>query len=184
MFTTLDNDSGIFVTYPNNWENLDTGKDIIAVEFDFYTGQTGQPKDGLGMVVISTADCEIIMEIGWDKENNRIYIGCSDMDSSLLDDPEPDTWYHIMATYDTTTGQVKARLEDQEVVTGEANQGMFPKYFDYTSIMETEIGIDNIVVSAVDEDVLRINTIQNSMFKTKLYPNPAKDLIHIKADKK
>lgn len=180
MFTTTDNDSGIFVTHLNNWDSRDAGKDIIHAEFDFYTGQ---PKDGLGMVVISTEEYDVILEVGWEQESNRLYIGGSNMDEALLESPDPDTWYHISVTYNTITGEVRARIDEQDVVIGSANPGMYPSYFDYTSIMEAGIGIDNIVVSATNTDVLKVTNLQNSVSKSKIYPNPATDLVQIKSDK-
>lgn len=178
--TNEENDSGIFVTHENNWENRNAGNNIFVAEFDYYTGDQ---LDSLGIVVLGTSDFDIIAEIGWDIETEILYLSGAEMFGTLLENPTPNTWYHITTTFNTNTGEIKARVNNEPIVSGFADVELLPEIFDYSSIMGSTIAIDNVVVSAKSTDVLTTGEHSATSKSTRIYPNPVRDNIKISTKK-
>lgn len=174
----IENFSGLFVTQFYDWENRDTGNNILTVEFDFYTGRM---LDGFGMVVIGTEDFDIIIELGWDPFDESIYMYGGELEEVLLDGVEEDTWHHITVTYEVDTGMISGRVDANSVYTIVGNPNKIPAVFDFTSIGESEIGMDNVLVSAQDMDILEVPNFETQMAKVSLYPNPTSGQISIES---
>lgn len=180
MNTTETNDSGIFVTHQNHWDTRSSGNNIIVADFDYYTGIQ---LEGMQIVVVGTEDFDIIMELGWNMQANNLYISGDNIDEILLDNPTPDTWYHFTATYNTETGEIKAKVNNGAVISGTTSSGKAPAIFDFSSFMSSEMGINNILVKATNQDVLATQNHLISTAQTKVFPNPAKEVVHIKSTK-
>lgn len=180
ILSSFENDSGMFVTHLTDWENRDSGNDIVSLSLDFFTGQ---PTEGYGMVVLSSQNYQIAIEIGWDQEMNTLNVVGNEMVITLVDNPTANTWYFIEALYNTQTGEVKARVNGQEALTGMTTANITPHYFDYAAIFETQLGIDNVVVSATNTFDLGVKDLSNSISNTVIYPNPVVDVLHLQTDK-
>lgn len=177
--TPEENYVGIFVTHYNNWTNHEVGNDILEVEFDFYTG--AKVSEGLGMIVISTDEFDEILSVIMAPEDNVIAVFAENLDENLVSNPEPNTWYHIVITYNSTNGEIKARVNDNPVVEGYGTAGLTPNVFDFTSIIESNIGIDNVSVSATEESVLGTSAFEEIPI-VKIFPNPTVSHINIQSN--
>lgn len=181
LHSTMDNDSGMFVYRKNNWEDRDPGKNIVSLSLDFFTGK---PTEGIGLVVLTTENHRIAIEVGWDQEFNTLYVtGGNDMVINLLKEPKLDTWYHIEALYNTETGEVKTRLNNGETLTGMTLPNITPYYLQYASLFASNIGIDNVVVAATDVFELGLNDFQKTATQSVIYPNPVNDVLNIQTNR-
>lgn len=174
------NESGLFVTQYYDWEDRDSGNDILTLEVDFYTGNV---VEGFGMLIIASEDFDIILEMGWDMEEELLYIYSDGEEETLLENATPETWYQFTANYNVETGDVFARVDEENIVHIEAEPLQIPAVFDFTSILASEIGMDNIKLSAEKENFLSTPSFEQTTTQVTLYPNPTSDYINIQSDK-
>lgn len=176
-----DNTSGIFVTHYNNWAQRDANKDILEVSFDLFTGQ--EIIEGVGMIVIATENFEEIVSIVYTTENNAISVYAENFDEILVPNPTPDTWYNLTLTYNSINGEIMIKVDEGPVLIGYSSAGMEPEVFDFTCIIESNLGIDNVSIVATDGSVLsRITKLDNSRF-TNVFPNPVSDVVSLQSGK-
>lgn len=178
--TPDENYAGIFVTHYNDWESRETGNDILEVSFDFYTGQ--EVSEGLGMIVIATDDFDEVLSVAMASEENVIAIFAENLDEALVTNPDPNSWYHITLTYNATNGEIKAQVNDEPVIEGSGVAGLEPNVFDFTSIIESNIGLDNVSVTATNESILAVPEI-NEAVALQVFPNPVISEVHLKSTK-
>ncbi|MBW7848463.1 MAG: T9SS type A sorting domain-containing protein [Bacteroidales bacterium] len=175
-----ENTSGIFVTHYNNWAERDPNKDILEVSFDLFTGQ--EIIEGIGMIVIATENFEEIVSIVYTTENNAISVYAENFDEILVPNPTPDTWYNLSMTYNSITGEIMVRVDEGPVLIGYGTAGMEPEVFDFTCIVESKIGIDNVSLAATDGSVSGIVKMNNSQL-VKVFPNPVSDIAVLHSEK-
>lgn len=159
------------------------GNDIFVVEYDYYTGTNGT--DDVGAVQIYNTDdgYATLMEIGY--SDGALYLADS-FDGIYLDEnASPNTWYHIKVAFDSSTGEIKARVNNGEVLTYDGySAGYYPNEFDVLMVGATTAGFDNISVTATATDpFLAVSNVSKKSFVS-VYPNPTADVVNIKSDKK
>ncbi len=177
LSSTTNNASGMFVTHYSDWSTRDSGNDILEVSFDFYTGDSSTT--GLGMVVIATENFDQIASIGTAAVDSVVFISAENIDTTLVASAAYNTWYHITITYNFQTGKLMAQADSNPVISGTITPGLVPNVFDFTAIMESHIGIDNIVFEATDQGVLGIDNFVKVTQETRLYPNPTPSSINL-----
>ena len=176
------NTSGIFVTHYNDWAGREVNNDVLEINFELYTGQ--QVTEGLGQIVIATDNFEEIFSIIMPSENNSIVLFAENMDEALVENRSPNTWYHFTITYNSVTGEIMAQTNNQHVITGFGSTGLEPNVFDFTSIIESNLGIDNISVAATNESILSASDFVKKTNATNIFPNPATSSINLHTNKK
>ena len=179
------NSEGIWHFHDTNWEAKDSTNNIFVLEYDYYTGAASI---GVGVVQIydTTAGFEMPMEIGWNPSEGYMYVADTDGGVIIDENPTPNTWYHIKASYDTTTGEVKVQLNNTgEVFEYFGQPGLEPLEMDVLLSSISSVGFDNIKVSATDSDpFLAVTDVSNAKAKVSVYPNPVTDVVNIKSDSK
>lgn len=160
-----------------------SGNDIFVVEYDYYTGTSGT--DAAGVVQIYNTDDGYlnIMEIGY--TDGYLYLADAYDGIYLDENASVNTWYHIKAAFDSTTGEIRVKLNNNDVLTYEGyNPGYLPNEFDVLMVGDTTAGFDNIVVSATNADPFLAVSDVTKKSSVSVYPNPATDVVNIKSDKK
>ncbi|MGA9211695.1 T9SS type A sorting domain-containing protein [Kaistella sp.] len=176
---------GVWEYHDTNWLSKSDDNNTLVVEYDYYTGVAGS---GVGIVQMYDVDAgyEMPFELGWDPTAGYMYVA-NENDGVIIDEnPTANTWYHIKASYDMFTGQVKVQLNNTgEVFEFDSIPGLQPTEFDVLLYSVTTAGFDNIKVSAVNGDpFLAVTDISNVKTKVSVYPNPATDVINVKSDNK
>lgn len=182
--STAANADGVWHYHDTKWSTKTSGNNIFVLEFDYYTGAGG---DGVGVAQIYDVDAGYAepMEIGWDPEGGYIYLADESGDGILLDEnPTTNTWYHIKASYDTTTGGIKAQINNGEVQEFAGIPGYEPTEFDALLYSVTTSGFDNITVTATNTDPFMAVSDVTKKSKISVYPNPATNVLNIKSDSK
>lgn len=175
LFAPIANEIGMFVTHQNNWAGRTPGNEVFEASFDFYSGN--EVVEGLGQVVIATPDFYEIVSIGMLSGDTNIFIYADGLDTTLVSNVQPDTWYHITITYNSTTGEVIAQANGGEKIFGSGTAGLEPEIFDLTALLASDIGIDNITVLANKTSTLSAPNV--SLQNAKLYPNPVLNNLNI-----
>lgn len=153
--TNYENSSGAFVTRENFWEIRDENNNVLEVEFDLYFAQAWE--EGFGAVIVSTSDWYEIVAISMDSEAGVFEYMVGDDYGALIENPQEGTWYHIYLKYNYESGEIKIKADENDEISAINQAGLFPKYFDFTSFGETNLAIDNIKVSAINDDISLIS---------------------------
>jgi len=175
---------GIWHFHDTKWSTKSSANNIFYVEFDYYTGAGGA--DGAGVVQIYDIDADeaLTMEIGWSQDEGYIYIA-DEVDGIILEETaNVNTWYRIKASYNTTTGEIKAQVNNGEIFEYQGSPAMAPTEFDVLAAGVSSVAIDNISVKAVNADPFLAVSDASVKSVVSVYPNPATDVINIKSAKK
>ncbi len=139
--------------------------------------------DGLGLIVVGTENYNIIIEVGWFQEENMLYIASQDDEAVLLEDPEPDSWYHFSLSYDMLSGEITGRVDDGISCTLAGTPGMVPEVFDFSSLMESQIAIDNVIIEAIFNNHIGLFEGTAHTDETIVSPNPASNFLQLEHSK-
>ena len=180
LFAPDTNLLGMFVTHNNNWANRTQGNNVFETNFDFYTGNA--QSEGLGQVVIANSNFYEIVSIGMLSGGNSLFIYADGLDTSLVENALPDTWYNITITYDKLSGKVIAQVDGGPKISGSGAADLDPEIFDFTALLASNVGTDNIKVSATKSSILNLPKVHQSG-STIAYPNPVHDVLNIRTDK-
>lgn len=182
LASPASNSDGAWHFHDTNWSTRTSGNNVFFVEFDYYTGTAGT---GAGIVQIYDipAGEELIFETGWVPDQNYIYVANADDGGILVEDPTPNTWYHIKASYDYNTGEIKAQATGSEVFEFYGAAGFDPTEFDVLLSGATTSGFDNIVTGAYAESPLAVSDVVKKS-SISVYPNPATDFVTVKSANK
>lgn len=188
------------------WDARDLGSDIFQVEFDFYTGPvtTSTAQAGIrlyGMDNTVTPAVSRTLNGFVYTMNTRVLSGVMYLNNSgtfgtylltLGAAPlilEPETWYRMGFTYDTTTGETIWKLDDGVTYIGapatywtgpfDIDELDFVSSTPTTNAAASDAIYDNLLVRAdFEENLLNIaDVITEANFS--VYPNPANSVINI-----
>ncbi len=178
------NTDGGWHFHTTNWDNKSSANNIFVVEYDYYTGAGGA--EGAGWVQIYDVDAgfESPMVIGWDQEEGYLFVQDGVSGVILVETATANTWYHIKASYDPATGEVKVKVDNNDVIIFEGTPDLVPQEFDVLLQGISTAGFDNIVVSATNTDPFMAVSDVAKKSSVSVYPNPATDVVNIKSDKK
>ncbi|WP_312769638.1 T9SS type A sorting domain-containing protein [Epilithonimonas sp.] len=180
------NADGVWHYHATNWEGATSGNNIFVVEYDYYTGTDTGGSDAAAYIQIYDVDAGYAMPmmIGWDPGEG--YISLQDEIAGIIiaDNVTANTWYHIKASYDMTTGEVKIKVDNGDVITYEGTPDLVPQELDVLLAGITTAGFDNITVSATNTDPFLAVSDVTKKSSVSVYPNPATNVVNIKSDKK
>lgn len=125
----------------------------------------------LSIVQIYDTDAgyEMPFEIGWDPTEKYVYIADQGNGVILVENATPNTWYHIKAALNTTDGEVKVQVNNTgEITEFFSTPGLIPQELDFLIQSISNVGIDNIIVSATSTDpflaVSDVNSAKSKIF--------------------
>ena len=180
----VTNTEGIWHYHSTNWEGKSSANNIFVLEFDYFTGAGGAGGAGVVQIYDVDAGYELPFEIGWSQDDGYIYIADQLGGEKLLEQAATNTWYHVKASYDSTTGEIKAQVDNGEVVTYDGSPFLAPQEFDVLLGGISSVGFDNIKASATNVDPFLAVSDVAKKSSVSVYPNPATEVVNIKSDKK
>ncbi len=186
LASTAGNTDGGFHYHTTNWEAKSAANNIFVVEYDYYTGTASGGSDAAGYMQIYDVDAGYAMPmmIGWDPGEG--YISLQDEVDGVIvtENVTANTWYHIKASYEPATGEVKVKVDNNDIVVFEGTPDLVPQEFDVLFAGISTVGFDNIIVSATNVDPFLAVSDVAKKSSVSVYPNPATEVINIKSDKK
>ncbi|MPS74858.1 MAG: T9SS type A sorting domain-containing protein [Chryseobacterium sp.] len=180
----VTNTAGIWHYHTTNWEAKSAANNIFVLEFDYYTGAGGAGGAGVVQIYDVDAGYEQPFEVGWSQDDGYLYIADQLDGEILVDQVTTNTWYHIKAAYDKTTGEVSAQVNGGDVISYFGTPDLNPQEFDVLLGGVSTVGFDNITVSATNTDPFLAVSDVTKKSSVSVYPNPATDVVNIKSDKK
>ncbi len=202
-----------FESFTDGWETRDSGKEIVEVEFELFTGPGGGTSlntidmringDAGGTIVLSgfSFDTKTLVLRGIAYYNAPapgtlasyyFYLGGGQNNVVL----PANTWVRLGASFNKTTGQVYWRGKNgaTQLFAGQvlgAGTGMDPVQTNFMSLSGTTttppatntdasvVMFDNFMIRAAASDSLLdvVQIAHNDTFA--VYPNPARDMVHI-----
>ncbi|SDF79404.1 Por secretion system C-terminal sorting domain-containing protein [Epilithonimonas hungarica] len=175
---------GVWHFHSTNWEGRSSANNIFVLEFDYYTGTGGAGGAGVVQIYDVDAGFEQPFEIGWSQDDGYLYIADQLDGEILVDQVTTNTWYHIKAAYDKTTGEVSAQVNGGDVISYFGTPDLNPQEFDVLLSGISTSGFDNIVASATNTSPFLAVSDVTKKSSVSVYPNPATDVVNIKSDKK
>lgn len=190
---------------PALWTSRDVGKDIIEVEYDLFTGPVTGNVANVDVLLRANNGGNAVIPIGMRyMPATRIFTGLAYLNfggtflftsiSWGLAPFEPNTWYRVGFSYNTSTGEVIWKGPDGILSTAALIESSnwvpnsTPTEFNYNVSVPTtgfinnttsNIIFDNLVVRAVATSTLSLDNVQNVDNTISLYPNPANSNLNI-----
>ncbi|MCD9856595.1 T9SS type A sorting domain-containing protein [Epilithonimonas sp. JDS] len=175
---------GVWHYHTTNWDSKSSANNIFVLEFDYYTGTGGAGGAGVVQIYDVDAGFESPFEIGWSQDDGYLYVADQVDGEILVDAVTTNTWYHIKAAYDTTTGEIKVKVGNNEIVSYFGTPGLAPQELDVLLAGITTAGFDNITTTATNVDpFLAVSDVAKKSIVS-VFPNPATDVINVKSDSK
>lgn len=184
LASTAANADGVWHYHDTNWSSATSSNNIFVLEFDYYTGAGGAGGAGVAQIYDVDAGYELPFEIGWSQDDGYMYVADAVDGAILVDAVTTNTWYHIKAAYDTTTGEIRVKVNNNDIVTYDGSPGLAPQEMDVLLSGISSSGFDNIKTSATNTDpFLAVSDVAKKSALT-VYPNPATEVVNVRSDKK
>lgn len=188
------------------WDNRELGNDIIQVEYDFYTGsattstaQVGVRLYGMDNTVtpavsrtlngfVYTMNTRVLQGVMYLNNAGTFGTYLLTLGAAALT-LEPETWYRMGFSYDTTTGETIWKLDDNVTYIGspaaywtgpfDVEEIDFVSVAPTTNAVESDAIFDGFIARAdFEENLLNVaEVVTEATFS--VYPNPAKDVINV-----
>ncbi len=178
------------------WNARTAGKNIIQIEYDFYTGASNSSENAMG-IELYDMDYNYLAGLTMFQNSKEIYgiytVGGGptifDLGSTTVVLPQ-NTWVRVGFAYNTTTGEVTLKGPGfNGTIQGDVSGAPFEYDFAVQDITGTNTTssdnfFDNVVVSAVSTaNLLSANDIDRKV-DINVFPNPASDYININTKEK
>lgn len=178
------------------WTSRDAGKNIIQIEYDFYTGGTSSSENAMG-IELYDADYNYLAGLSMIQNTKKFYgiytvdggASLFNLGSSTVVLPA-NKWVRVGFAYNTTNGEVSVKGPNIDgVIVGDVSGEPFEydfavQLFSDTNMSSSENLFDNVVVSAVSTANLLAVDEFNKKVSVDVYPNPASDYININTKEK
>jgi len=181
---SIASNEGVWHYHTTNWNAKASANNIFVLEFDYYTGTGGAGGAGVVQIYDVDAGYEQPFEIGWSQDDGYLYIADQLDGEILVDQVTTNTWYHIKAAYDKTTGEVSAQVNGGEVVSYFGVPDLNPQELDVLLSGISTSGFDNIVASATNADPFMAVSDATKKSSVSIFPNPATDVLNIQSANK
>jgi len=184
LASTAANSAGVWQYHTTNWDAKTSANNIFVLEYDYYTGTGGAAGAGVAQIYDVDAGYELPFEIGWSQDDGYLYVADAVDGEILVDAVTTNTWYHIKAAYDTTTGEIRVKVDNNAIVSYFGSPGLAPQELDILLSGISTSGFDNIKSSATSTDPFLAVSDVAKKSAVSVYPNPATDVINVKSDSK
>lgn len=184
LASNASNADGVWHYHTTNWDSKNSANNIFVLEYDYYTGAGGADGAGVAQIYDVDAGYELPFEIGLNQNDGYLYVADAVDGEILVDATTVNTWYHIKAAYDTTTGEIRVKVGNNDIVSYFGSAGLAPQELDVLLSGITSTGFDNIKTSATNTDPFLAVSDVAKKSAVSVFPNPATDVINVKSDSK
>ncbi|HCC95100.1 MAG TPA: hypothetical protein DEQ26_12405 [Flavobacteriaceae bacterium] len=176
--STSSNVSGVWIYKELDWNSRTSGNDIFSVEYDVYVPSTAAE---IQLYDTSSGGYYIINDILLSPQSGAYLVSQEDFDNDtqgelLTTAIVANTWYKVSYTYNPSNGEVKIKIGDTQYGPFYNESDLIPSELDLVATGTNTAGFDNIVVSAVSNDLATTEVLKS---KVSLYPNPVEDSFKI-----
>jgi hypothetical protein len=181
-------------TFADIWSFRDAGNDIMAVEYDFYTGPVSTSKNTMRLLAFDTTGTKFLGGLMF-TQDTKVLSGLSYYNNAgtlgnFSFNPTTgavvlaaNTWVRIGFSFNKTTGQVICKGPGMNMSIPGAALGTDPTELDYISsagtgnVLASTGKFDNVLVKASATDNLLGVQAASIASSISVYPNPASTII-------